>query len=228
MLGQISFYGTPTIAGCAAAVIGDFNRDGNLDIINCAGTVLLGNGNGTFTTGTTLSNVPSFVADFNGDGIPDVLAFSQSGNLFVYLGNGDGTFQAPVETYTGVPLYARGLTVADLVTGNSDADVVVPNPAGGVLVFLGKGDGTFAAPVNYASPYAGQLFVGDFTGDGKADILSTGGGGVFVLPGNGDGTFQAAKITTFSGQWSVVAVGALNGGQTLDLVLKISPQFIQV
>jgi hypothetical protein len=220
---QVSFYGTPTIAGCAAAVIGDFNRDGNLDIINCAGTVLLGNGNGTFTTGTTLSNVPSFVADFNGDGIPDVLAFSQSGNLFVYLGNGDGTFQAPKETYTGVPLYTPGLAVADLVTGNNDADVVVPNPAGGILVFLGKGDGTFAAPVNYASPYAiGQFFVGDFTGDGKADILSAESGGVFVLPGNGDGTFQAAKITTFSGQWSVVAVGALNGGSTLDLVVDFS------
>ena len=168
---QISFYGTPTIPGCAAAVIGDFNRDGNLDVINCAGTVLLGKGDGTFTTGTTLSNVPSFVADFNGDGIPDVLAFTQSGNLYVYLGNGDGTFQAPKETHTGVPLYTPGLAVADLVTGNNDADVVVPNPAGGVLVFLGKGDGTFAAPVNYASPYAGQLFVGDFTGDGNVDIL---------------------------------------------------------
>lgn len=39
-------------------MIGDFNRDGNLDIINSAGTVLLGKGGGTFTTGTTLSNVP--------------------------------------------------------------------------------------------------------------------------------------------------------------------------
>jgi len=225
---QISFYGTPTIPGCAAAVIGDFNRDGNLDVINCAGTVLLGNGNGTFTTGTTLSNVPSFVADFNGDGIPDVLAFTQSGNLFVYLGKGDGTFQTPVETYTGVPLYSPGLAVADLVTGNNDADVVVPNPTGGVLVFLGKGDGTFAAPVNYASPYAGQLFVGDFTGDGKADVLANGGGGVFVLPGNGDGTFQAAKITTYSGGWGVVTVGDLTGNQKLDLVLESSSVYTYV
>src|SRR5580692_11900960 len=138
---QISFYGTPTYPG-TAAVIGDFNRDGNLDIINSAGTVLLGKGNGTFITGTTLSNVPSFVADFNGDGIPDVLAFSQSGYLYVYLGNGDGTFQTPVQTYTGIQIY--GPAVADLVTGNNHADVVIPNPTGGVLVFLGNGNGTFA------------------------------------------------------------------------------------
>ena len=140
---QISFFQTPSYPG-TAAVIGDFNLDGKLDIINSAGTVLLGKGDGTFTTGTTLSNAPSFVADFNGDGKPDVLAFTASYHLLVYLGNGDGTFQPPQDTYAAVPLY--GMAVADLVTGVNEADVLVSNPTGGVLVYLGKGDGTFAAP----------------------------------------------------------------------------------
>jgi len=221
---EISFYGTPTIPGCAAAVIGDFNRDGNLDIINCAGTVLLGNGNGTFTTGATLSNVPSFVADFNGDGIPDVLAFTESGHLFVYLGNGDGTFQVPKDTYTAVALSAGSLAVSDLVTGVDEADVVVMNPAGGVLVFLGKGDGTFQAPVDYASP-AGGIFVGDFNGDGKPDILVDSSAGnsssTSVFLGNGDGTFQTPITTTYPGLWNVVAVGDLNGDHRLDLLVDL-------
>jgi hypothetical protein len=213
--GQISFFATPTYPG-TAAVIGDFNRDGNLDIINSTGTVLLGNGNGTFTTSMTLSNVPSFVADFNGDGIPDVLATS-SGYLLVFLGNGDGTFQTPKATYTGIQL--SGLAVADLVTGNHDAAVLVPNPdpSGGVLVYLGKGDGTFAAPVNYPSPYTYQLFVGDFNGDGKPDILGP-AGGVFVLLGNGDGTFQTAKITNTPLAF-LASIGDVNDDQKLDLVI---------
>jgi len=216
---QVSFFETPTYAG-TAAVIGDFNLDGKLDIINSAGTVLLGKGDGTFTPGQPLGNVPSFVADFNGDGKPDVLAFTSSNHLLVYLGNGDGTFQAPQNTYAAVPLY--GMTVADLVTSVNEADVLVPNPTGGVLVYLGKGDGTFDTPVNYPSPNSGVLFVEDFNGDGKPDVLGSSYGSVSVLLGNGDGTFQAAKTTTSSTLASVQAVGDLNGDQKLDLLVSTS------
>jgi FG-GAP-like repeat/Abnormal spindle-like microcephaly-assoc'd, ASPM-SPD-2-Hydin len=215
---QITFFQTPTYPG-TAAVIGDFNLDGKQDIINSAGTVLLGRGDGTFATGTTLSNVPSFVADFNDDGKPDVLAFTSSYHLFVYLGNGDGTFQSPQDTYAAVSLV--GLLVAD-VNGDNKPDVLVPNSTGGVLVYLGKGDGTFGTPANYPSP-GGVLFIGDFNGDGKPDVLEGSSGFVSVLLGNGDGTFQAAKTTTSSALGSVLTIGDLNGDQKLDLLICSLP-----
>ena len=95
-------YATPW--GGDYAVLGDVNRDGKLDIINAGLTVLLGNGDGTFTVGTNLDlhawGSPVQLADVNGDGKLDLL---MSGNnsqnvasLNILLGNGDGTFQAPI------------------------------------------------------------------------------------------------------------------------------------
>jgi hypothetical protein len=104
-------------------VAGDFNGDGILDlaVANLASnsshpatvTVLLGNGNGTFTpTAQTLAtgNLPYSVAigDFNGDGIPDlVTANAGSNTATVFLGNGDGTFTAgPTPALGTDPLFA--------------------------------------------------------------------------------------------------------------------------
>jgi hypothetical protein len=60
-------------------------------------------------------------------------------------------------------------------------------------VFLGNGDGTFSASFSYTlGPFG--LFLGDFNGDGKLDILADNAVGVYVFLGNGDGTFQNPVI----------------------------------
>jgi beta-lactam-binding protein with PASTA domain len=95
--------------------VGDFNRDGNLDLAvqSYSGsiTILLGNGDGTFGaptdynpggyTGSYTGDASMVLGDFNGDGFLDIATLvtpAPSGYMAVGVlyGNGDGTFQSPV------------------------------------------------------------------------------------------------------------------------------------
>ena len=150
---------------------GDFNGDGKLDVVTAnrgtahAATVLLGNGDGTFTVGTTFATPKSFwrvgsvaVGDFTSDGKLDFI-LSSSGNLYVYPGNGDGTFADPVKT-VGEFLGA---------IGDFNRDGKLDSMNGHLL--LGRGDGTFQIEhvTNFDS--AAGLATGDFNHDGALDMV---------------------------------------------------------
>jgi hypothetical protein len=159
--------------------------------------------------------------DFNGDGFLDVVTENYgAGTVSVLLGNGDGTFQAPV-TY-GVGALPERVLVADF-NADGKSDLVVANTASGtVSILLGNGDGTFQPQVTYAtggSPVG--LGVLDLNHDGFADIVAGDyyDNTISVLLGNGDGTFKAYVTYPTGGTPQTLAEGDFNGDGNVDVVV---------
>jgi len=166
--------------GTSAVAIGDFNGDGNADVVvanqcstsNCQSggsvSVLLGNGNGTLQPAKTYSSgadtaLSVAIADFNKDGHLDLAVADQcqdtscqNGAVSVLLGNGDGTFQS-AQIYPSAGYYTDSVAVGDF-NGDGNPDLALVSQCqdstcqnGGVSVLLGNGDGTFQTATSYNS-----------------------------------------------------------------------------
>lgn len=225
-----------------ALVVADFDVDGRPDLgvghQDATIGVFLGNGDGTVAAkvdyATTMSPTSMVVGEFNLDGKPDLATMSRSA-IDVLLGHGDGSFAAPRSFGTTAQNCA-------LVTGDFNRDCksdlavaysyTLPIHAridgAGVNVFLGQGDGSFAALAEYTI-LALELNVGDFNLDGKPDLATYGktgdyhmgisNGDVNVLIGNGNGTFGSPVMNPNPDSATRQLVGDLNVDGRPDLVL---------
>jgi hypothetical protein len=226
----------------------------NLPVYGSGGTVttpaslqvLLGKSDGTFGPPTTISAVPNPVgtialADFNGDGIPDLVAEATSpvvNNSFYYelvvaLGKGDGTFQAKTTLQLTNITFDLALAAAD-VNGDGKADIasigtVIAGitPVAGNGVFIGNGDGTFQTlPSGYNdgsvvpplvigldSGVGGPVGAYDLNGDGKLSILA---GNTFFVP------TSAVTILNTSATTLKASAASITAGQNLTLTATIA------
>ncbi len=176
-------------------VAGDFNRDGNLDLVTINTSqlsVLHGNGDGTFraaqttTAGSSLRAVAA--GHFNGDTLLD-LATTSSGTR-----------------WTGTTYVTENFVNLLLNNGNDSS-----------------GNVTFQAARSFSTgtnTTPGALAVGDLNGDGEDDVATaqTGGSNVTVLQGDGSGNLGAARHFEAGSNPVSVAVGDLDGGGRLDLI----------
>ena len=176
------------------------------------------------------SNGPAqtVVADFNGDGIPDVASanasFGATSTVSVFLGKGNGLFQPPVDYTTST--FTSGIVSGDFnqdgipdIAAMSQGDTLTD---GDVAVFLGNGDGTFRGPVdNMLGTFPVSIAIGDFDGDGILDVATVDyfANAADVSLGNGDGTFKAPVAYPVGQGPGYIAAGRLKKDGFLDLVV---------
>jgi hypothetical protein len=224
----------------------DFNGDGKLDIAEIVGSypklqlqILLGNGDGTFQVSPTTypatypgssclgdeddaSCTQLFAADLNGDNKLDliVLQLFSSGNMTVFLGNGDGTF-GPGRVYP-VSGDLWGGAIADL-NADDKLDIALANSTNTVpstVIMLGNGDGTFQSPL--ALPFQAvspgepnPIAAGDFNNDGKMDLAVSTDKGIAALLQDYTPDFSLAA----SPPTSVTVMP----GQTANYTINVAP-----
>jgi hypothetical protein len=163
-------------------------------------------------------NNPACIAtgDFNNDGYPDVAITNHFNNLVIFLGNGDGTFQAPT-VYT-LDFYVQGCVAAADFNNDHNLDLAVVGGSHGLALLTGRGDGTFNDPVYTETILGGasiSLVVGNLNNDGNLDIFVGGNGSSQVLLGDGTGNFTDGQLQGVSG--FSVALGDFNADGKLDV-----------
>jgi Ca2+-binding RTX toxin-like protein len=221
-------------SSAADIVSDDFNSDGKLDVAIANRdsdriAIQLGNGDGTFTRGQTITvgNQPNAIAkgDLNGDGKSDlVVANFGDTTVSVLLSKGNGEFQTRSVT-VGDEIQPYSVSLGDL-DGDGNLDIVTSNfYADSITVLLGKGNGEFRQLDDYSVGSAGTApnatAIGDFNNDKKLDVavsnFSSNGKNVSILLGDGDGAFESRLDLSTNGKPLSVEAADFNGDGNLDI-----------
>ncbi|CAF1134256.1 unnamed protein product, partial [Adineta steineri] len=229
---------------------GDFNGDGNLDIVaSLSGIlgdrsvgVLLGDGNGFFegckqySAGQNSPPMSLVVGDFDNDRLLDIaIGKLNEPRIIVLRGYGNGSFGPPIANEQESIIFSSWIGAADI---NNDGylDIIVTNIGlSNVAVLLGKGDGTFRPTMTFSTGYFSaprSAAIEDFNGDGMLDIAVLNGAvwNVGVLLGYGNGTFGLPMTFSFPFGMSLLTMAAadFNRDGRMDIAVAIQSSTISL
>ena len=223
---------TPMERQPALSIAGDWNRDGNQDLVigntDISVSVLLGKGDGTFAPGVTYrsgldnqqsssSSLSLAAGDLDGNGSLDlVIAPRFSPRVSVLLGVGDGTFAAPVSY--GLDRNSVELTLGDL-DDDGHPDIAIASDRGAAWL-PNHGDGSFGPSVAVATKpeRLNSIAAGDLNHDGHLDLATLSDTELTVLIGNGDGSFVPGQAFSGGMYDDPVRIADINGDGHADLL----------
>ena len=253
------YYPVPLQEVVGGVALSDFDGDGDLDAFaTIRGSfdqmtkikVWRNNGDGTFaapiefTTGQGPAGI--VIADFTGDGKPDVITANYGGSSISLLRhnglNGQQAGFLPPVSFNATN-HAEKIAAAD-VNGDGILDVVVGEtvdigPLATLAVMINTGNGNFAAPVIYDAAPGGRfgstaVALADLDNDGDVDLIGGGlyengsidNGAVTIRRNNGNGTFGAAEIILFTNPNFIsnpkeITTGFINGDGFPDIVAAV-------
>lgn len=209
-------------------MLGDYNGDGNLDVMATSGgsrMLLFGDGAGTLTPQTTVSTTTltgrGTSGDFNNDGYDDVAIVgggAGTGGYAILLGSASGTFTQGASIAT---ISSPNRVIDGDYNHDGYTDLVVLSTS--VIQFYeGNGSGTFTAGGTFALTSSSQAatFAVDVNGDGHLDIASRGAATTMTYSlGNGDGTFQTAQTYSVATTATEQEYADFNGDFVNDFII---------
>ncbi len=239
-------------AGQSSNLHADLNNDGREDFVyfnvNTAGfEVALSNPDGTYAAPVSYKPLDSGqatsvgIGDFNNDGQADIVVFSTTNtgpnNLYLYLNDGKGhfsekaafpTIDEEIDQFVIADFNHDGIMdIAFLNAAAEDVSSRASQDSNGIQVWFGDGKSGFTVGPVTPTQAVGELVLGDFDGDGKADLALEEAdpdlpNDVSVFYGDGTGYFPVQRTIQLSTNSSAGFMDVNGDGKT-DVVVTTYP-----
>lgn len=234
-LGLRSEWFIPTNPRSAPAYPRDFNGDHLADVlavVASTGDLRLYAGNGAsgwkptsvIGNGFTVFAKVFSAGTWDGDALSDVMAQRADGTLWLYPGTAAGPVGPPRQVGSSWGIYNLVFPTGDF-SGDGFSDLLARRPDGGLVLYPGNGSGGFLYNARAIGAgwgiFTSVFSPGDFTGDGKPDVIArTSDGLLYLYPGNGSGGWLPRRLigrgwNMFS---TIVSSGDFNGDGRSDLL----------